>query len=76
MPVEKEDGSFYRLNCVKIVYYYYYYYYFNVVLYYSMTLKNILNNLYIFNFRLDCILTVNIAALIMFVYLFSKPIQF
>jgi hypothetical protein len=39
--------------------------FFNVVFHHNTTLKHILNALYIFNFHLQCVITVNTKALIL-----------
>jgi hypothetical protein len=44
------------------------FYFFIVVLCYNSTLKHILNNLNEFNLYLDCVVTVNIEALIQIIY--------
>jgi hypothetical protein len=41
------------------------------IFYYNMTLKHILQIIYIFNFHLVCMITVNSEALVLIVYSFN-----
>jgi hypothetical protein len=57
-----------NLGCIKIRFVS-----FNVVLCYDTIPMPTLNNLYTFNIRSECVITVNIEALVLIVYSFSEP---
>jgi hypothetical protein len=51
---------------------------FNVTFYYNTASKYILSDIsmYIYNVSLECVITVNVEALILIVHSFNNPVQF